>query len=158
MATTITFLCLQSQASDALALPGEDGELTSALRELSALMKGLAEEPAMESPAHRRALLRTSLPASLKAVLGQTYAGEADSVAFSVQEALESVARALAKVRAGGERAPGGVVVCCCCDGGSGARGGCCYFVCTRTRPAHCVEVRRGSRGRVLHALHHASS
>lgn len=145
MAPTITFLCLQSQASDALALPGEDGELTSALRELSALMKGLAEEPAMESPAHRRALLRTSLPASLKAVLGQTYAGEADSVAFSVQEALESVARALAKVRAGGERPPGGVV-CCCCDGGSGAR------------PAHCVEIRRGSRGRVLHALHHASS
>lgn len=60
-------------------------------------MKGLAEDVAMESPAHRRALLRTSLPASLRAMLGQTYAGESEGVVASVQEALRSVARALAK-------------------------------------------------------------
>lgn len=60
-------------------------------------MKGLAEDVAMESPAHRRALLRTSLPASLRAMLGQTYAGESEGVVASVQEALCSVARALAK-------------------------------------------------------------
>ncbi|CAM9236271.1 unnamed protein product, partial [Ectocarpus fasciculatus] len=94
----LEFLVIRlSQASDALALPGEEGELTSALRELSALMKGLAEDVAMESPAHRRALLRTSLPASLRAMLGQTYAGESEGVVASVQEALRSVARALAK-------------------------------------------------------------
>lgn len=79
-------------------MPEEEGELTSALRELSALMNGLAEDLVMETPAHRRALLRTSLPASLRAVLGQTYAGEADGVIVSVQEALQSVARAVAKV------------------------------------------------------------
>lgn len=93
----IWVIVVQAEASDALALPGEEGELTSALRELSALMNGLAEDLVMESPAHRRALLRTSLPASLRAVLGKAYAAEADVVIISVQEALQSVARAVAK-------------------------------------------------------------
>lgn len=90
---------VQAQASDAMALPGEEGELTSALRELSALMKGLAEDVVMESPAHRRALLRTSLPACLGAMLEQTYQGEAGTVVEAVQEALRNVARAVARVR-----------------------------------------------------------
>lgn len=91
---------VQAQASDAMARPGEEGELTSALRELSDLMKGLAEDVVMESPAHRRALLRTSLPACLRAVLEQTYQRERDTVVEAVQEALRNVARAVARVRA----------------------------------------------------------
>lgn len=91
-------VCLQSQASDALAPPGEEGELTSALRELSALMIGLAENPAMGSPGYRRLLLTQTLPVILKEVLSQTYAAEPANVVFLAQEALQSVARALAKV------------------------------------------------------------
>ncbi|CAN0524286.1 unnamed protein product, partial [Laminaria digitata] len=72
--------------------------LTSALRELSALMNGLAEDLVVESAAHRRALLRTALPAIIKAMLDQTYAGEPEGVVFAVQETLQCVARALAKV------------------------------------------------------------
>ena len=73
--------------------------MTSALRELSALMNGLAEDLVVESAEHRRALLRTALPATLKAMLDQTYAGEPEGVVFAVQETLQSVARALAKAR-----------------------------------------------------------
>lgn len=61
-------------------------------------MNGLAEDLVVESPAHRRTLLRASLPAVLKAMLDQTYTGEPGNVIVSVQEALQSVARALAKV------------------------------------------------------------
>lgn len=66
-------------------------------------MNGLEEDEVLESPAHRRAVLRTALPATLRAMLVQTYAGEPDSVVDRVQETLQNVARALAKVR-----------LCCC--------------------------------------------
>lgn len=79
-------------------MPGEEGELTRALRELSALMTGLTEDLVVESLAHRRALLRVALPSMLRAVLNQTYEGEPANVVVLVQETLDSVARALAKV------------------------------------------------------------
>ncbi|CAM9294212.1 unnamed protein product [Scytosiphon promiscuus] len=95
----LEFLVIRlAQASDAMAPPGEDGELTFALRELSALMTGLAEDVVLETPAHRRALLRTSLPACLRAMLEQTYQGEAGTVVAVVKEVLRNVARAMAKV------------------------------------------------------------
>lgn len=62
-------------------------------------MTGLAEDLVVESPAHRRTLLRVALPSMLRAVLNQDYAGEPANVILLVQETLESVARALAKVK-----------------------------------------------------------
>ena len=96
-ATTTFSLRLQSEASDALGLPHENGELNRALEELSALMNDLAED-LVESPSHRRALLRTALPKLLGAMLFRTYDGEPERVFLAVEEALQGVARALAKV------------------------------------------------------------
>lgn len=61
-------------------------------------MIGLAQNPTMENPGYRRLLLTKTLPLILKEVLSQTYACEPANVIFLAQEALQSVARALAKV------------------------------------------------------------
>lgn len=63
-------------------------------------MIGLAENPAMESPAHLRLLLTKTLPIILKAVLSRMYAEEPPDVILSVQDALQGAARALAKASA----------------------------------------------------------
>lgn len=88
----------QSQASDALGPPHEEGQLNSALFELSSLMSGLAEDLIAESPEHRHALLRNALPKMMGAMLCRTYEGEPDRVFVSVQETLRGVARSIAKV------------------------------------------------------------
>lgn len=88
----------QSQASDALGPPHEEGQLNSALDELSALMSSLAEDIVAESPVHRHAFLRNALPKMMGAMLCRTYEGEPDRVFLSVQETLQGVARSIAKV------------------------------------------------------------
>lgn len=61
-------------------------------------MDGLVEEVVFESSAHRRALVRTALPAVAKAILARTYADEPEVVVRAVQNSLVSVTGALAKV------------------------------------------------------------